>query len=124
LHVAQRFELFLDEYHRPDGSRWTGQEIDEATGAVRHPRVTRGFSAAEPTGECEPPNISQTAFQEVPGQSRDSCACEGALMVSAQPVKASICASISGKDASSSSTLPCSTSGGSTPGHSVLASSA
>jgi hypothetical protein len=27
LHVAQRFELFLDAYHRPDGSRWTGQKL-------------------------------------------------------------------------------------------------
>jgi hypothetical protein len=34
LHVAQSFDLFLDKYRRPDGSRWTGQQIDEATGGV------------------------------------------------------------------------------------------
>jgi hypothetical protein len=34
LHVAQRFEHFLDDYRRPDGSRWTGQKLDEATGGV------------------------------------------------------------------------------------------
>ena len=34
LHVAQRFELFLNAYRRPDGSRWTGQKLDEATGGV------------------------------------------------------------------------------------------
>ena len=39
LHVAQRFELFLDKYRRPDGSRWTGQKLDEATGGV----VTRSY---------------------------------------------------------------------------------
>jgi hypothetical protein len=34
LHVARRFELFLDAYRRPDGGRWTGQKLDEATGGV------------------------------------------------------------------------------------------
>jgi hypothetical protein len=34
LHVAQRFELFLNTYRRPDGSCRTGQQIDEATGGV------------------------------------------------------------------------------------------
>ena len=34
MHVAQRFEWFLDAYRRPDGSRWTGQKLDEATGGV------------------------------------------------------------------------------------------
>jgi transcriptional regulator with XRE-family HTH domain len=33
MHVAQRFERFLDNY-RPDGRRWSGQEIDKATGGV------------------------------------------------------------------------------------------
>jgi transcriptional regulator with XRE-family HTH domain len=39
LHVAQRFELFIDAYRRPDGSRWTGQNLGEATGGV----VTRFY---------------------------------------------------------------------------------
>ena len=34
MHVAQRFELFLDTYRRPDGIPWTGQKLDEATGGV------------------------------------------------------------------------------------------
>jgi hypothetical protein len=31
LHVAQRFERLLNVHKRPDGSRWTGQQIDKAT---------------------------------------------------------------------------------------------
>jgi transcriptional regulator with XRE-family HTH domain len=34
LHVAQRFERFLETYRRPDGRRWSGQAIDEATGGI------------------------------------------------------------------------------------------
>jgi hypothetical protein len=39
LCVAQRFEHLLDAHRRPDGSRWTGQQLDEATGGV----VTRSY---------------------------------------------------------------------------------
>jgi hypothetical protein len=28
MHVAQKFEYLLDTYRRPDGQRWTGQEIE------------------------------------------------------------------------------------------------
>jgi hypothetical protein len=31
---SQRFELFLYTYRRPDGGRWMGQKLDEATGGV------------------------------------------------------------------------------------------
>jgi transcriptional regulator with XRE-family HTH domain len=34
MHIAQRFELLLDTYRRPDGSRWAGQQLEEATGGV------------------------------------------------------------------------------------------
>jgi transcriptional regulator with XRE-family HTH domain len=34
MHVAQKFEHLLDTYRRPDGRKWSGQEIDEATGGV------------------------------------------------------------------------------------------
>ena len=34
MHVAKKFEHLLDTYRRPDGHRWTGQQIDEATGVV------------------------------------------------------------------------------------------
>jgi hypothetical protein len=41
MHVSQKFEHLLDAYRRPDGSRWTGQQLDEATcGVVRRSYVT------------------------------------------------------------------------------------
>ena len=39
MHVAQRFERFLDTYRRPDGQRWSGALIDEATDGI----VTRSY---------------------------------------------------------------------------------
>ncbi len=39
LHVAQRFERLIEAHRRPDGGRWTGQQLDEATGGV----VTRSY---------------------------------------------------------------------------------
>jgi hypothetical protein len=44
LHAAQKFEALLDAYRRPDGSRWTGQQLDEATGGV----VSRTFVTGSP----------------------------------------------------------------------------
>ena len=37
--IAQKFEHFLDAYHRPDGGRWGGQDLHNATGGV----VTRSY---------------------------------------------------------------------------------
>ena len=34
MHIAQKFEALLETYRRPDGRKWSGQEIDEATGGV------------------------------------------------------------------------------------------
>src|SRR5688572_8935826 len=34
MHIAQKFETLLEIYRRPDGRKWSGQEIDEATGGV------------------------------------------------------------------------------------------
>jgi len=34
MHVAQKFEHLLETYCRADGHRWTGQQLDEATGGV------------------------------------------------------------------------------------------
>jgi hypothetical protein len=51
LHVAQRFELFLETYRRPDGSRWTGQQLDEATGGV----VSRSYVTNLRKGRIENP---------------------------------------------------------------------
>jgi transcriptional regulator with XRE-family HTH domain len=39
MHVSQKFEHLLETHRRPDGSRWTGQQLDEATGGV----VTRSY---------------------------------------------------------------------------------
>ena len=39
MHVAQSFERFLETYRRPDGSRWTGQKLDEVTGGVVPPAL-------------------------------------------------------------------------------------
>jgi len=39
MHIAQKFEGLLEIYRRPDGRKWSGQEIDEATGVV----VTRSY---------------------------------------------------------------------------------
>jgi hypothetical protein len=34
MHIAQKFEGLSEMYRRPGGHRWSGQEIDEATGGV------------------------------------------------------------------------------------------
>jgi hypothetical protein len=34
MHIAQKFEALLEIYRHPDGRKWSGQEIDEATGGV------------------------------------------------------------------------------------------
>ena len=39
MHIAQKFEILLETYRRPDGRRWSGQEIDGATSGV----VTRSY---------------------------------------------------------------------------------
>ena len=55
MHVAQRFELFLDRYRRPDGGRWTGQQLDEATGAV----VTRSYVTNLRKGRIDNPGYEK-----------------------------------------------------------------
>jgi transcriptional regulator with XRE-family HTH domain len=55
LHVAQRFELFLNIYRRPDGSRWTGQQLDEATGGI----VTRSCVTNLRKGRIENPGYEK-----------------------------------------------------------------
>src|ERR687889_711109 len=54
MHIAQKFEYLLDTYRRPDGHRWTGQQLDEATGrlehlfkAVRNPKTGEPYTNAE-----------------------------------------------------------------------------
>ncbi len=55
MHVAQRFELFLETYRRPDGSRWTGQKLDEATGGV----VPRSYFTNLRKGRIENPGYEK-----------------------------------------------------------------
>jgi len=55
LHVAQRFEHILETYRRPDGQRWTGQQLDEATGGV----VTRSYVTNLRKGHIENPGYEK-----------------------------------------------------------------
>jgi transcriptional regulator with XRE-family HTH domain len=55
MHVAQRFEHLLDTYRRPDGHRWTGQQLDEATGGV----VTRSYVTNLRKGRIENPGYEK-----------------------------------------------------------------
>jgi transcriptional regulator with XRE-family HTH domain len=55
LHVAQRFERFLEAYRRPDGRRWSGAQFDEATGGV----VTRSYVTNLRKGRIENPGYEK-----------------------------------------------------------------
>ena len=55
MHVAQKFEQLLETYRRPDGSRWTGQQLDEATGGV----VTRSYVTNLRKGRIENPGYEK-----------------------------------------------------------------
>jgi transcriptional regulator with XRE-family HTH domain len=55
MHIAQKFERLLEMYRRPDGRRWSGQEIDEATGGV----VTRSYITNLRKGRIENPGYEK-----------------------------------------------------------------
>src|SRR5215203_5898835 len=55
MHIAQKFESLLEMYRRPDGHRWSGQEIDEATGGV----VTRSYVTNLRKGRIENPGYEK-----------------------------------------------------------------
>jgi transcriptional regulator with XRE-family HTH domain len=55
MHVAQKFEHLLETYRRPDGHRWTGQQLDEATGGV----VTRSYVTNLRKGRIENPGYEK-----------------------------------------------------------------
>jgi transcriptional regulator with XRE-family HTH domain len=57
MHIAQKFEGLLEMYRHPDGRRWTGQEIDEATGGV----VTRSYVTNLRKGRIENPGYEKLA---------------------------------------------------------------
>lgn len=55
MHMSRRFEHLLEVYHRPDGRRWSGQEIDEATGGI----VTRSYVTNLRKGRIESPGYEK-----------------------------------------------------------------
>jgi transcriptional regulator with XRE-family HTH domain len=55
LHVAQRFERFLDTYRRPDGQRWGGAELEKATGGI----VSRSYVTNLRKGRMENPGYEK-----------------------------------------------------------------
>ena len=55
MHIAQKFERLLDTYRHLDGRRWTGQELDEATGGV----VTRSYVTNLRKGRIENPGYEK-----------------------------------------------------------------
>jgi transcriptional regulator with XRE-family HTH domain len=57
VHIAQKFELLLDAYRRPDGRRWTGAELDQATGGV----VPRSYVTNLRKGRIESPGYEKLA---------------------------------------------------------------
>jgi transcriptional regulator with XRE-family HTH domain len=57
MHIAQKFEDLLEMYRRPDGRKWSGQEIDEATGGV----VSRSYVTNLRKGRIENPGYEKLA---------------------------------------------------------------
>jgi hypothetical protein len=57
MHVAQKFEILLERYRHPDGRRWSGQEIDKATGGI----VTRSYITNLKKGRIENPGYEKLA---------------------------------------------------------------
>jgi hypothetical protein len=55
MHIAQKFEHLLDAYRRPGGHRWTGQQLDEATGGV----VSRSYVTNLRKGRIENPGYEK-----------------------------------------------------------------
>src|SRR5215212_2201694 len=55
MHIAQKFEHLLDTYRHSDGRRWSGQEIDEATGGI----VTRSYVTNLRKGRIENPGYEK-----------------------------------------------------------------
>lgn len=53
--IAEKFEQLLDTYRRPDGSRWGGQDLENATGGV----VTRSYTSTLRKGNIENPGYDK-----------------------------------------------------------------
>ena len=55
VRVAQRFELLLSKYRHPDGGRWNGQQLQDATGGV----VTRSYVSMMRKGKIASPGFDK-----------------------------------------------------------------
>jgi len=55
VQIAQKFEHFLEVYRRPDGSRWGGQDLHDATGGV----VSRSHVSNLRKGRIENPGFEK-----------------------------------------------------------------
>ncbi len=53
--IADRFERLLEVYRRPDGGRWGGQNLEDATGGV----VTRSYISTLRKGNIESPGFDK-----------------------------------------------------------------
>ena len=55
MHIAQKFEHLLDSYRHADGHKWTGAQLDEATGGV----VTRSYVTNLRKGRIDNPGYEK-----------------------------------------------------------------
>ena len=75
MHIARKFEQLLDSYRQPDGTQWTGQQIDEATDGS----VTRSYFVNLRKGRIQSPGYEKmAAISEAMGFPPAACFEEGA----------------------------------------------
>lgn len=55
MRFSQKFERFLEEYRRPDGRRWSGQDLHDAT----HGFVTRSYASTLRKGGIKNPGVEK-----------------------------------------------------------------
>jgi hypothetical protein len=55
VQIANKFERFLEVYCRPDGSRWGGKDLNDATEGV----VTRSYVSNLRKGRIENPGFEK-----------------------------------------------------------------
>lgn len=55
MRISQKFELFRDRYRREGGGRWSGQDLQDATGGV----VTRAYVSMLRKGKIENPGFDK-----------------------------------------------------------------
>ena len=55
MRISQKFESLRDRYRRPNGTRWNGQQLQDATGGV----VTRSYVSMMRKGKIENPGFDK-----------------------------------------------------------------